>query len=116
MQLNEQGLNVSLYWKNPDPRKFVNVVPTSAITGEGIPDLLQLMVKLTQTMMSDRLMFVNDTQCTVLEVKTMEGLGTTVDCVLVNGMLREGDKIIVCGLSGPITSRIKALKTPQVRR
>lgn len=28
-----QGLNVSLYWKNPDPRKFVNVVPTSAITG-----------------------------------------------------------------------------------
>jgi hypothetical protein len=29
-----QGLNVSLYWKNPDPRKYVNVVPTSAITGE----------------------------------------------------------------------------------
>lgn len=28
-----QGLNVSLYWKNPDPRKYVNVVPTSAITG-----------------------------------------------------------------------------------
>lgn len=63
-QLNEQGLNVSLYWKNPDPRKFVNVVPTSAITGEGIPDLLQLIVKLTQTMMGDRLMYVADTQCT----------------------------------------------------
>ena len=73
LQLNEQGLNVSLYWKNSDPRHFVNVVPTSAITGEGIPDLLQLMVKLTQTMMADRLMFVDDPQCTVLEVKTMEG-------------------------------------------
>lgn len=48
LNLNEQGLNVSLYWKNPDPRKFVNVVPTSAHTGEGIPDLLQLLVKLTQ--------------------------------------------------------------------
>jgi hypothetical protein len=33
---------VSLYWKNPDVRKYVNVVPTSAITGEGIPDLLQV--------------------------------------------------------------------------
>ena len=34
--------------------------------------------------------------------------------MLVNGMLREGDKIVVCGLSGPIVTRIKALKTPQV--
>jgi translation initiation factor 5B len=34
LNLNEQGLNVSLYWKNPDPRKFINIVPTSAITGD----------------------------------------------------------------------------------
>eukprot|EP00879_Flechtneria_rotunda_P029724 GHRR01032167.1.p1 GENE.GHRR01032167.1~~GHRR01032167.1.p1 ORF type:complete len:533 (+),score=163.22 GHRR01032167.1:1023-2621(+) len=116
LQLNEQGLNVSLYWKNPDPRKFVNVVPTSAITGEGIPDLLQLMVKLTQSMMQDRLTLLNETQCTVLEVKTMEGLGTTVDVVLVNGTLREGDRIVVCGLGGPIVTRVKSLKTPQVMK
>ena len=44
----------------------------------------------------------------------MEGLGTTVDVVLVNGTLREGDRIVVCGLGGPLVSRIKALKTPQV--
>lgn len=48
LNLNEQGLNVALYWKNPDPRKFVNIVPTSAISGEGLPDMLQLLVKLTQ--------------------------------------------------------------------
>ena len=48
LNLNEQGLNVALYWKNPDPRKYVNIVPTSAITGEGIPDMLQLVVQLTQ--------------------------------------------------------------------
>jgi translation initiation factor IF-2 len=42
----------------------------------------------------------------------MEGLGTTCDCVLVNGVLREGDRIVVCGLGGPIVTRIKALKTP----
>lgn len=50
----------------------------------------------------------------VLEVKTMEGLGTTVDVVLINGTLREGDRIVVCGLGGPIVTRIKSLKTPQV--
>lgn len=48
LNLNEQGLNVSLYWKNPDPRKYVNIVPTSAITGEGIPDMLQIILKVTQ--------------------------------------------------------------------
>ena len=36
LALNEQGLNVALYWSNPDPRKYVNIVPTSAITGEGV--------------------------------------------------------------------------------
>lgn len=36
--------------------------------------------------------------CSVLEVKTMEGLGTSVDVVLVNGTIKEGDKIVVCGL------------------
>ena len=50
----------------------------------------------------------------VLEVKTMEGLGTTVDVVLINGTLREGDRMVVCGLGGPIVTRIKSLKTPQV--
>lgn len=44
----------------------------------------------------------------------MEGLGTTVDVVLVNGTLREGDRIVVCGLGGPLVTRIKSLKTPQV--
>ena len=55
-----------------------------------------------------------DFPSTYPQVKTMPGLGTTVDCVLVNGKLREGDKVVLCGLSGAIVTRIKALKTPQV--
>jgi len=38
-------------------------------------------------------------QCTVLEVKVVEGLGTTIDVVLINGVLHEGDQIVVCGLN-----------------
>lgn len=43
-----------------------------------------------------------DLQCTVLEVKVVEGHGTTIDVVLVNGVLHEGDQIVVCGLQACI--------------
>lgn len=112
----EQGLNAALYYENEDVRKYVSLIPTSAITGEGIPDLLYLIVQLTQKMMSKSLMYLSALECTVLEVKCIEGLGTTIDVILSNGIIREGDKIVVCGLNGPIVTHIRALLTPQPLR
>ena len=65
-----------------------------------------------QAMMAQRLMFISELQCTVLEVKVIEGLGTTIDVVLVNGVLHEGDQIVVCGLNGAIATSIRSLLTP----
>ena len=62
--------------------------------------------------MAQRLMFISELQCTVLEVKVIEGLGTTIDVVLVNGVLHEGDQIVVCGLNGAIATNIRSLLTP----
>ncbi|KNC96910.1 translation initiation factor aIF-2 [Spizellomyces punctatus DAOM BR117] len=116
VEFAEQGLNACLYWENPNYAKNVSLVPTSAITGEGIPDLLHLLVDLTQTRMTERLMYLSELECTVLEVKVIEGLGTTIDVVLSNGVLNEGDRIVVCGLNGPIVTTIRALLTPQPMR
>ncbi|KAG1787654.1 uncharacterized protein HD556DRAFT_1246519, partial [Suillus plorans] len=112
----EQGLNAVLYYENKSFARNVSLVPTSAITGEGVPDMIMLLVNLTQQRMSDRLMYLSELECTVLEVKVVEGLGTTIDVVLSNGILREGDKIIVCGLNGPIVTQVRALLTPQPLR
>ncbi|KAJ2654946.1 eukaryotic translation initiation factor 5B [Coemansia sp. RSA 1200] len=112
----EQGLNAKLYYKNQDFAKYVSLVPTSAITGEGIPDLLALLVSLTQTRMSKQLMYISELECTVLEVKVIEGLGTTIDVILSNGVLNEGDRIVVCGMNGPIVTNVRALLTPQPMR
>ncbi|KAI8375224.1 hypothetical protein BD560DRAFT_445942 [Blakeslea trispora] len=112
----EQGLNAQLYYKNKNFSKYVSLVPTSAHTGEGIPDMLNLLISLTQSRMSEKLMYITELECTVLEVKVIEGLGTTIDVVLVNGWLHEGDRIVVCGLNGPIVTQVRALLTPQPMR
>jgi len=51
--------------------------------------------------------------CWRAQVKVIQGLGTTIDVILSNGILREGDTIVVCGLNGPIATQIRALLTPQ---
>ena len=108
----EQGFNSELYYENKSMAKNVSLVPTSAHTGEGIPDMLKLLVSLTQERMTNELMYLSEVECTVLEVKVIEGLGTTIDVVLSNGVLREGDRIVLCGLNGAISTNIRALLTP----
>ncbi|EXJ95264.1 translation initiation factor 5B [Capronia coronata CBS 617.96] len=108
----EKGFNAELYFENRDMRRYVSLVPTSAHTGEGIPDMLKLLVSLTQERMTSSLMYLSEVECTVLEVKVIEGLGTTIDVILSNGHLREGDRIVLCGLNGPIATNIRALLTP----
>ncbi|KAF4669181.1 hypothetical protein FOL47_002662 [Perkinsus chesapeaki] len=113
LQLAERGLNTAIYWENHDVRRDVSIVPTSAVTGEGVPDLLYLIVKLTQTLMAKKITKQpNVFQCTVLEVKNIEGLGTTIDVILVNGQLKDTDQICVCTLGGPVITSIRALLTP----
>jgi hypothetical protein len=51
---------------------FFGQVPTSAITGEGVPDLLALLVQLTQRLMADTLMYITELEATVLEVRLVE--------------------------------------------
>ncbi len=74
--------------------------------------MLKLLVQLTQERMANKLMYLSEVECTVLEVKVIEGFGTTIDVILSNGVLREGDRIVLCGLNGAICTNIRALLTP----
>lgn len=116
-ELGEQGLNGIPYnrWRVSEKIQLdeVPIVPTSAITGEGIPDLLALLQLRAQIQMKNRLTSKNELQCTVLEVKLEQGMGTTLDVILVNGVLNVNDTIVLAGMNGPIVSRIRALLTPQ---
>uniref|UniRef100_A0A6P6Y4L0 Eukaryotic translation initiation factor 5B n=1 Tax=Dermatophagoides pteronyssinus TaxID=6956 RepID=A0A6P6Y4L0_DERPT len=111
------GMNFSLFHENKSEKSVVSVVPISAATGEGLPDLLATIIKLTQKLM--RKQIVIDTEhvdATVLEVKTLEGLGTCIDVLLIGGALRKKDTIVLAGHNGPIVTQIKALMTPMPLR
>lgn len=112
-QFAMEGLNAKLFYENPDVKTYISLVPTSAITGEGMGNLLYLICEFSQNMLSRRLMFSEELQATVLEVKAIPGLGTTIDAILINGRLREGDTAILAGTEGPITTQIRSLLMPQ---
>lgn len=113
LQFAEQGLNAALFYENPDPKTYISLVPTSAITGEGMGNLLFLIIEFCQKMLSKRLMYSDELQATVLEVKAIPGLGTTIDAILINGKLREGQTMVVAGTDGPIVTPIRSLLMPQ---
>ena len=107
---------MATYWENPNEDEYVNIAPTSAMTGEGIPDLLGMLVRTAQNKLADEVSERDEFQCTVLEVKMSEGHGTTIDVVLVNGELKVGDTIVLAGFNGPIVTKIRALLTPEPLR
>uniref|UniRef100_A0A5S6QLD4 Eukaryotic translation initiation factor 5B n=1 Tax=Trichuris muris TaxID=70415 RepID=A0A5S6QLD4_TRIMR len=115
-QFAEQGLNATLFWENKDLDDYISLVPTSAHTGDGMGNLMAAVVHFCQTKLSRRLEFKPALQCTVLEVKQISGLGTTIDVILVNGFLRVGDTVVVAGSEGPIVSQIRELLMPHPLR
>ena len=115
MELNSKGYNAALYWQNEDPTDFISLVPTSGITGQGIPDLLSVIVKYSLTLENIKKKIKvkqNNFRCTVMEVKMIEGYGTTIDCMLVDGKIKKDDQIVILGFEGPIITKVKALLTP----
>jgi translation initiation factor 5B len=83
LEFANEGLNAAIYWDNPDPRKFINVVPTSAITGEGIPDMIHTLVDLTQTRMNERLRFFDAVQVRVFFLRFPNPTTVYVTCLTV---------------------------------
>jgi translation initiation factor 5B len=116
LQLAEEGFNAELYFKNDNSIEsdsdYINIIPTSAITGEGIPDLLLFLTTYSQTKLYQKLVPCDDLDCRVLEVRPIEGYGATIDVIIINGTLSSSDTIVACGLDKPIVTPIRALLTP----
>lgn len=113
LKFAEIGFNARLHNENADVKKFLSLVPTSAITGEGLGDLVGLLLRTSEEFMKKRNTYTNNFECVLLEVKVVEGFGTTVDAILVDGDIAENDRICVCSFDGPVITKVKGILLPQ---
>src|SRR5512136_1091801 len=114
-KLAELDFSADRFDRISDFKRNLAIVPVSAHTGEGISDLLLVMIGLAQRYMGEELaLFVEGPGAgTVLEVKEERGLGTTLDVILYDGTLAIGDEIAVATQSDVVVTKVRSLLKPR---
>ena len=111
-KLAEKGIESERFDRVTDFRKQVVIVPCSSLTGEGVPELLLMLSGLSQQFLKDRLELSDVAKGSVLEVKEVRGLGTTIDVILYDGVIHKGDSLVIGGKE-PIVTKVKSLLKPR---
>jgi translation initiation factor 5B len=112
--LSRQGFSSERFDKVRDFTKNVAIVPVSAKTGEGIGELLAVLIGLTQQFLAKKLQVSEGPALgTILEVREEVGLGITLNAIIFDGVLKSEDTIVIGGKEGPITTKIRAILIPQ---
>jgi len=112
-QLSQHGFESERFDRVDDFKKQIVIVPTSGKTGEGVPELLMMLAGLSQHFLKEKLELSKKCRGTVLEIKEVTGLGTTIDAIIYDGMVKRGDNLIIGGKE-PVVTKIKALLRPPV--
>ena len=114
-ELSDLDFSAERFDRVNDFQRNLAIVPVSAHTGEGIAELLMVMIGLAQRYMEDSLALLVDGpgKGTVLEVKEERGLGTTLDVILYDGTLSVGDEIAAATQDGPIITKVRSLLKPR---
>ncbi len=100
--------------RREDFTSTIALVPTSAKTGEGLTDLLMVLVGLTQQYLKKRLQTTEGpAKGSVLEVKEEPGLGLTLNTIIYDGTLQKDDLIVVGGKTQPVVTAVRAILVPK---
>ncbi|RMF05068.1 translation initiation factor IF-2, partial [Candidatus Woesearchaeota archaeon] len=113
-RLSEFGFNSERFDRVTDHTKQVLIVPCSAKTGEGIPELLLALTGLTQRYLEKAISCTIDSpgKGTILEVKEVKGVGTVLDTVLYDGSISVNDSLVVGAIPDPIITKVRAIFEP----
>ncbi|MFH0836519.1 MAG: translation initiation factor IF-2 [Candidatus Aenigmatarchaeota archaeon] len=110
-QLSARGFGADRFDRINDFKSTVAAIPISARSGEGVPELLAVLIGLSQQFLQDKLKVTDRAKGNILEIKETTGLGKTMDVILYDGTLSKNDYIVIGGREPRIT-KIKALFLP----
>ncbi|MBT4804814.1 translation initiation factor IF-2, partial [Candidatus Woesearchaeota archaeon] len=110
----EHDLQSERFDRVEDYTKQIAIVPVSAHTGQGIPELLMVLTGLAQKFLEKKLEIEETGNCkgTILEVKEEKGMGTTLDAIIYNGQLKVNDTLVIGGIDQAIVVKVRALLEP----
>ncbi len=113
-KLYEMGFESERFDRVNDYTKQIAIIPLSAKTGDGIPELLMVLTGLAQKYLEQCLKCNTEgpAKGIILEVKEDKGLGTTMDTIIYDGTLKINDILVIAGLETPIVTKVKALLQP----
>ena len=112
--LSRSGYNSEAFWRIKNFTKEVAIVPVSARTGVGIPELLAVLIGITQQYLSRKLERDEEQgRGIVLEINEEVGLGPAANVILFDGILRQGSSVIVAKRSNAVVARVKAILLPK---
>lgn len=113
-KLNELNFNADRFDRVDDYTKQVAIIPISAHTKEGIPELLMVLSGLAQKYFESSLNVdvQGPAKGTILEIKEEIGLGKVLDCIIYDGVLKVNDQIVLGALNMPVITKVKALFEP----
>lgn len=115
-ELHKHGFESERFDRVSDFASQITIVPISAITGEGIPELLTMLLGLAYQYLSKQLEIEENAPAsgTVLEVKEEKGLGLTIDTILYDGVLNKDDRIMLLTDNNKVIStKIRSLLKPK---
>lgn len=112
--LSQLGFSSEAFWRVKDFTKEVALVPVSAHSGVGIPELLTVLVGLTQQFMIKKLeRHEGSAKGIILEVNEEVGLGPSANVILLDGVIKQGDLIVVAKRDSVVMTKIKSLLLPK---
>ena len=110
--LHHHGFNAKPFYEVKDFTRELALIPCSAKTGEGIPELILMLSGMSEKFLKKSLTLGKDARGVILEIKKEKSMQYS-EAILYDGKLSSTDEIAIASFDQPIITKIRVLEEIQ---